>query len=233
MSAIHVLDHGLIDLQSSTDQGMNLDNLVSECARVADGSKESRTEEQDQKLLTYMLKNGHTSPFEHVSFTFYVKAPIFVLRQWQRHRTWSFNETSGRYKELPTEFYIPKIEDVGVQDTKNHQSRDRTKYNDSARDFCRRLEQLSIWNATDYKHALDIGIPRELARLMLPTNLYTDMYATVDLHNLLKFISMREDEHAQYEIQCYAVALRCLIEPLVPRTIKAAEDAGILKKMLT
>lgn len=211
-----VLDHGKIELIDS----MGNDLSISNAARVL---KEEWRELEDPKLIKYMLKHGHTSPFEHVTFTFYVKAPIFVIRQWHRHRTWSFNEVSGRYKELPEEFYVPDLTKIGVQSGTNHQSRDM-KDNELADRIREDLHVLQAVAFDNYKNLLEHGCPRELARIVLPLGTYTEMYATVDLHNLLHFLKLRDDEHAQYEIQVYAQAIKDLIRPVVPVTLDIWEN---------
>lgn len=214
-----VLDHGKIELIDS----MGNDLSISNAARVL---KEEWRELEDPRLIKYMLKHGHTSPFEHVTFTFYVKAPIFVIRQWHRHRTWSFNEVSGRYKELPEEFYVPDLTKIGVQSDTNHQSRDM-KDNELADRIREDLHVLQAVTFDNYKNLLEHGCPRELARIVLPLGTYTEMYATVDLHNLLHFLKLRDDEHAQYEIQVYAQAIKDLIRPVVPVTLDIWENLNV------
>lgn len=206
-----VLDHGCIELIDSTGN----DARVAASARVI--ADPPWREVEDPKLIRYMFENDHTSPFEHVTFTFYVKAPIFVLRQWHRHRTWSYNEISARYKELPAEWYVPAPEQLGVQSSSNHQSRvisgAATEY-DRAR--CREIDGACRLAFEIYQRLLKESVPRELARGILPLNTYSEMYATVDLHNLLHFLRLRCDEHAQYEIRVYAEAILELIKPIVP-----------------
>lgn len=223
--SIDVLDHGKVCLLES----MGDDYTISRAARVVRPDNEDpRAMGADEKLLTYMLDNGHTSPFEHVTFNWYVKLPIFVTRQWHRHRTWSYNEISGRYRELDPEFYIPKPETIGAQSAKNHQSRDITKISDRdlevRRTQCLMVESYCRQQFYRYQDLIASGWPRELARILLPLNTYTEMTATVNLHNLLKFLEQRMDGHAQWEIRQYARVLYSLIYKVVPLTCDIWRD---------
>lgn len=217
---IKLLDHGEIELVDH----MGDDSSVVRSARVSHAANMKTGEDSaaDSKLVGYLYRNGHTSPFEHVIFTFRVKAPIFVFRQWHRHRTWSFNEVSARYTELPEEFYTPALDQIGMQDVKNHQSRtgENNPFSEAIRGRMRAAGRKAFM---DYKVLLDQGCPRELARTVLPVATYSEMYATIDLHNLLKFISERTADGAQYEIQVYANAMRKIITPLVPAAMAAWE----------
>lgn len=180
---------------------------------------------KDEKLVNYMLSHRppHSSPFEAMTFTFEVKAPIFVIRQWHRHRTWSYNEVSARYTELPEEFYCPTPSWIGVQSVTNKQQRvfEEGEPNPTQKDAALLIRGICETSFAAYKTLLGQGVPRELARGVLPLNTYTRMFCTVDLWNLLHFITLRDHEHAQVEIRVYAQALKSLIAPLVPHTIKA------------
>jgi thymidylate synthase (FAD) len=171
----------------------------------------------DAKLIMYLLKNQHTSPFEHVTFTFEVKAPIFVFRQWHRHRTWSFSEISARYSELPEEFYVPALDQITTQSTSNKQQRTHEQHSEAAM-----IAQIIDGQCADafvaYHRLLGMGCPRELARGVLPVNTYSRMFATIDLHNLLGFLRLRDHGHAQFEVRVYAQAMRDLIKSIVPVT---------------
>lgn len=178
--------------------------------------------EKDEKLLRYLLVNRHTSPFEHVQLSFEVSAPIFVFRQWHRHRTWSYNEISARYTELPEHFYVPSIEDIGVQHKSNKQMRESVAL-EEAQEMERRIEVAEYSAACSqafqqYKKLILAGWPRELARAVLPVSTFTRMVATVDLHNLMGFLRLRLHEHAQKEIQEYAVAMLSLMSIVAPLT---------------
>jgi thymidylate synthase (FAD) len=212
---IKVLDHGFVRLVDAMGDDMS----VVRAARVSYDA-EPRGDGSDAKLIQYLMKNNHTSPFEAVQFTFEVKAPIFVFRQWHRHRTWSYNEVSARYTELPGEFYVPEPDHITTQSTDNKQMRttERHPYAESLRQCIARSCEMST---EYYKGLLAQGCPRELARGVLPVNTYSRMFATVDLHNLLHFLRLRMHGHAQHEIKVYAVAMLNLIEPIVPECANA------------
>lgn len=212
---IKVLDHGHVRLVD----WMGDDLSIVRAARVSYNA-EPRNDGSDEKLVRYLLKNGHTSPFEHVTFTFDVKAPIFVFRQWHRHRTWSFNEVSARYTELPEEFYIPEPEKVGLQGTGNKQVRVLDE-NQQAGAIISLMRQHHEEAFIVYRSLLAAGAAREIARCVLPLATYSHMFATIDLHNLFHFLRLRLHPHAQYEIRVYAEAMRDLIEPHVPVALRA------------
>jgi thymidylate synthase (FAD) len=218
MNKIKVLNHGLVRLVDH----MGSDLSIVRSARVSYDAewRAGADEGKDAKLIDYLVKNHHTSPLECVQFTFEVKAPIFVLRQWHRHRTWSFNEVSARYSELPEEFYIPEVSQITTQSANNKQMR-----TDKEHPLSVHIQQ-TILSAGEgafatYHALLAEGCPRELARGVLPVNTYSHMFATVDLHNLANFLRLRLHEHAQYEIRVYAQAMLELIEPIVPVAVAA------------
>lgn len=215
---IKLLNHGHVRLVES----MGSDLSIVRNARVSYDAewRAGEDEGKDEKLIAYLLKNKHTSPFESVTFTFDVKAPIFVFRQWHRHRTWSFNEISARYAELPEEFYVPEIQHITQQSTSNKQMRTAEQH-PRAESISKIIKIACASSFTSYKALILDGCPRELARGVLPVNTYSHMFATVDLHNLLHFLKLRLHEHAQYEIRVYAEALLSLIESIVPVTVKA------------
>ena len=216
-----VLDHGLVRLVDS----MGSDLSVSRAARV---SFDAPARPEDEKLINYLWKNHHTTPFESVTFTFEVMAPIFVFRQWHRHRTQSYNELSARYRELPETYYLPKPDKVGVQSTNNKQGKetgdhlpsillvDRQTQIDKIDAHCKAAFAL-------YRDLLQDGWPRELARMVLPLNTYSHMFVTMNLLNLLKFLTLRVDPHAQEEIRVYAEAMVELARGVVPVCIDAWE----------
>lgn len=221
MTTVTELDHGWVSLVDH----MGTDEAVVANARqsyTADPRAEGRTAEQNQKLISYLMRNRHTSPFEAVTFTFGVSCPIFVARQWMRHRTWSYNEISARYTQLPDKFYLPKPEQVGVQHASNKQMRTVDgEPTTAAEEFVLRLGAHSNYAYQEYQRALDAGIPRELARCFLPLNTYTQFSGTVNLHNLFHFLRLRLHEHAQYEVRVYAQAIVELIYPIVPMCTEA------------
>ncbi len=210
---IDVLDHGFVRLVDH----MGGDLSIVRAARVSYDAawRAGEDEGKDAKLIGYLLKNRHTSPFEAVTFTFEVKAPIFVFRQWHRHRTWSFNEVSARYAELPEEFYVPAVEQITTQSTSNKQMR-TTEQHPEAAAWSEIIRIRCADSFRQYRSMLADGVPRELARAILPLGTYSHMFATVDLHNLFHFLQLRLHEHAQYEIRVYAEAMLTLIEPIVP-----------------
>jgi thymidylate synthase (FAD) len=209
---INVLDHGFVRLVDS----MGSDLSISRAARV---SYDAPPREEDDKLIGYLMRNRHTSPFESVSFTFEVMAPMFVLRQWHRHRSWSYNELSARYQELPEVFYVPDIEQITTQSTDNKQMRTNEMHPNS-RHIAMMIREENEKSFAMYKHLIGMGTPRELARSILPVGTYSHMFASVDLHNLFHFMRLRLHEHAQYEIRVYAEAMLELIEPIVPLAVK-------------
>lgn len=222
MSEIKLLDHGFIRLVDS----MGNDEAIVRNARVsyAANEKTGQNPEGDAKLINYLYRNGHNTPFESVEFQFHVKAPIFVFRQWHRHRTWSYNEVSARYTELPEEFYVPSPETIGKQSKDNKQMRVMDDTNWNAVTYAMKV---CNENAFDhYKKYIEVGVPRELARSVLPVATYSEMFAKVDLSNLFKFLHERLHEHSQYEIRVYAAAILELITPIVPEAVKAFEKHG-------
>ena len=218
---ISVLDHGLVRLVDS----MGSDLSVVRAARVSHDAawRAGENEASDTKLINYLWRNKHTTPFESVSFTFEIIAPIFVLRQWHRHRTWSYNELSARYRELPETFYTPAEHYIGTQSQTNKQGRDLSSSHGNATN----LEQYRHTCARafeTYRGLLADGWPREIARAVLPVATYSHMFATVNLLNLLKFLALRCDSHAQFEIRVYADAMRMLAYEVVPVCLTAWEN---------
>lgn len=221
---IPVLDHGYVRLVDY----MGSDLSIVRAARVSYNADWRAGDDtgSDSRLIRYLIKNGHTSPFEHVIFTFEVKAPIFVFRQWHRHRTWSFNEVSARYSELPEEFYTPRPEDIGVQSKNNKQARDLGA-DLSDEDYNQLLSEVAYYEKdcrrafASYRWLLERGWPRELARCTLPLSTYSKMFATIDLHNLFHFLELRLHEHSQFEIRDYAEAILELVDDAVPVAIDA------------
>ena len=224
---IDVLDHGFVRLVDS----MGSDLSIVRAARVSYDAAWRAGEDtgSDARLIRYLWKNHHTSPFEAVTLTFEVKAPIFVLRQWHRHRTWSFNELSARYRELPEEFYVPKPEHIGVQSASSKQARDLASMTEAdteaAEVEAEVIRRACVHAFLIYRGLLERNVPRELARSVLPVATYSHMFATVDLLNLMKFLTLRCHAHAQMEIRAYAEAMLELIRPIVPVAVAAWEEA--------
>jgi thymidylate synthase (FAD) len=207
--AIKVLDHGHVRLIES----MGTDLSIVRNARVSYDAhwRAGEDEGSDKRLLKYLIANGHTSPFESAAFTFDIKCPIFVARQWHRHRTWSYNEVSARYKELPAEFYVPEVENITTQSTDNKQMRTEVQHPDA--EYLREHIEKTCKHAFEvYVGLLENNCPRELARGVLPMNTYTHFFGTVNLHNLFRFLELRLHPHAQWEIRQYAMAILRIIQ---------------------
>lgn len=231
---IKVLDHGYVRLVD----WMGSDSRICEAARISYKSP-SKGVEQDKKLLEYLWKNKHTSPFEMVKITLNIKMPIFIMRQYVRHRMQNLNEVSARYTELPNEFYIPKK--WRAQDTKNKQGSTAKEdwdkvgfdvpYADKKGSFFLNMSRNEAMEQSlrarckecyeTYELMLACGVAREMARIVLPVNIYTEIYACWDLKNLLHFITLRDDSHAQAEIQEYSRAIREICNELFPITMAA------------
>lgn len=220
MEKIDVLDHGFVRLIDS----MGSDLAISRAARV---SYDSPPRAEDAKLIDYLWKNKHTTPFEAVTITFEVKAPIFVFRQWHRHRTWSYNELSARYRELPEEYYLPAPEMIGKQSTSNKQMRVETEVTDNHKVIVAIIDGQAKQAFKAYRELLSYECPREIARSVLPVTTYSHMFCTVDLLNLFRFLTLRTHEHAQYEIRVYAEAMLQLIEPIVPQAVAAFKKYNV------
>jgi thymidylate synthase (FAD) len=180
---------------------------------------------EDRNLIRYLMRHHHTTPFEMVEFKFHCKMPIFVARQWIRHRTASVNEYSLRYSRAIDEFYLPEISSLQMQSTQNRQGRSSatvpTELQTQVLEILKRGVTQS-WQ--DYEALEQAGLARELARINLPLSLYTEWYWKIDLHNLLHFLSLRLEEHAQYEIRVYAGAMAKITQTVVPITWEAYEN---------
>lgn len=212
---IELLHHGHVRLVEC----MGSDLSVVRSARISYAA-EWRSDDSDAKLIDYLARNHHTSPFECVQFTFDVKAPIFVARQWMRHRTGKYNEVSGRYSVLPQEFYVPEASQITQQSTSNKQMRTDQEH-PRAFEIQDDISHQCMKAFETYRKLIAIGTPRELARGVLPLNTFTHFFYTVDLHNLSHFLRLRLHEHSQYEIRVYAQAMLELIEPIVPVSVAA------------
>jgi thymidylate synthase (FAD) len=239
-NTIDLLDHGFVRLVSymqaaSENPGWTADLEVVRNARASYDAdwRTGEDEGKDANLINRMARDHHSSPFESMVFTFEVKAPIFVVRQWHRHRTWSYNEVSARYAELPEEFYVPTADLIGKQSASNKQMRDMleglTNEELRAREEEIQWVQEHCHSAFELYHKLIArGWPRELARTVLPFATYTRMFATVDLHNLFHFLRLRLHLHAQYEIRVYAEALLKIIEQICPVSVAAFKKHSLV-----
>ena len=216
-----VLDNGfvrLVDHMPTSD----LDAAIVQAARVSYGGG-TRTARGDRGLIRYLLRHWHTTPFEMVEFKFHIKCPIYIARQWLRHRTASVNELSARYSVVPTDFYEPDI--------LRGQSEINKQCSLGNLDISEEIKLKIGENLNDsfdlYNTLLENGVCREQARGVLPQSTYTEFYWKMNLHNLMHFLHLRMDEHAQYEIREYASAIYELIKPLVPVTMEAFNDFRI------
>jgi thymidylate synthase (FAD) len=218
-ATIRVLDHGLVRLVDV----MGSDAAIVQAARVSYGEG-TKTVREDARLIDYLVRNQHTTPLEMVVFKFHVRAPLFVARQWLRHRMASVNEVSGRYSVLKDVFYQPEPGRIQGQDPVNRQGSGEALPPEVAQEAIAALAMQNAEAYAAYDGLLEAGVARELARLVLPLSLYTEWYWRIDLHNLLRFISLRIDAHAQQEIQVYAQALLDLITPHVPAAVAAWEE---------
>jgi len=223
-----VLDHGYVNLE----RYMASDLIVVQNARqsFSEGWRAGENEGSDARLIRHLMRESHSVPFQHCIFSFSVVIPIFVERQWRKHRTWVFtqvSEHSARYRELPELFYLPTPETLGVQSKNNKQARnlDAVSPTWAASQIECMQEQCAAAFET-YRDLLAMDVPRELARCVLPLNTYTYLSMTVDLWNLLHFLDLRTHEHAQYEIVQYANAIINLIAPVVPVTMAAWKECA-------
>ncbi len=207
-----VLDKGLIRLVDF----IGGDNAVVQSARVSFG-KGSKGEEKDKLLIDYLMQHGHHTPFEHSVFKFHVKCPIFVARQWFRHRWSSYNEISGRYTEMKYEFYRPAA--WRTQKDKDY------RYSDiedgSAAEFSGKLDEIYEKVYSLYKEFIERGVAKELARIILPLSLYTQFYWTVNTRSLINFLKLRTDAHAQHEIRIYAEKINEIFKAKMPWSFEA------------
>ncbi|MCH7792925.1 MAG: FAD-dependent thymidylate synthase [Planctomycetes bacterium] len=243
---IRVLDHGFIALLDAmprlVPEGQTADAAIVQAARVSYGQGTKKVSE-DRGLIRFLMRHRHTTPFEMIEFKFHVAVPIFIARQWIRHRTANVNEYSGRYSIMPDTFYRPTADAVRKQSAGNRQGGAQTFGAKGAKapgheaapeiegpdesmtaqaflDFLDKAES----NYPEYLSLTERGVSRELARIGLPLSLYTQWYWKCDLHNILGFLSLRMDSHSQLEIRAYAQAMHDLIEPIVPVAMEAWRD---------
>jgi len=192
------------------------DDRVVQSARVSYGAG-TKSYREDAGLIDYLLRNHHTSPFEQVILTFHVKLPIFVARQWIRHRTARLNEVSGRYSVMKDDFYVPEPDDIALQSENNKQGRSSEAVDPAVAENIRAAltnDQKAAY--ASYQSLIDEGLTRELSRINLPLSLYTEWYWQIDLHNLFHFLRLRLDPHAQKEIRLYAEVLFDLAKKVAP-----------------
>ena len=207
---------GLID-------SLGTESTIVNAARVSFGKLKNTMDERDVKLLEYLIENRHTSPLEHIVFTFSIHCPLFIRGQWHRHRTWSYNEISRRYTEIDMEFYTPEV--LRRQAESNRQA----SYCDPDFNPAELRDAIAAHNRQSfelYEKLLASGVCREQARGVLPQNMMVTFWGTVDLSNLLHFLNLRDSDHAQAEIKEYAQAIKKLIKPIVPNVAAYFEKKG-------
>jgi len=229
--AIPVLDHGFIRVVDY----MGDDAAVVQSARVSYG-RGTKAANEDRGLIRYLMRHRHSTPFEMCEIKYHIKLPIFIARQWIRHRTANVNEYSARYSVLDREFYVPQPEQLAAQSSDNRQGRGavlqgaeaervlRLLRDDATQTYDHYLEMLNEDEAGEPLDAARSGLARELARMNLTLNTYTQWYWKTDLHNLLHFLSLRADGHAQYEIRVYAEAMLKTVQAWVPHCYEAFAD---------
>lgn len=226
---LQVHDHGHIILMDF----MGDDHAICEAARTA-YQKGTVSVSDDRTLIRYLMRNKHTSPFECCYLKFHIKLPIFVERQWARHRTAGWNEVSARYSELPEEYFVPDASSIRAQSTVNKQGRDGELDQSVVDSFVQHASSNAAAEFVEYHRRLESGVARELARINLPLSTYTEKVWWINLHNLLHFLALRMDSHAQLEIRQYATIIgEQIVRPLFPLVWEAFEDYRLQAMTLT
>lgn len=202
---------------------LGTETTIVNAARVSFGKLKSEMDDRDVGLLKYLIENRHTSPLEHIVFTFSIHCPLFIRGQWHRHRTWSYNEISRRYTEIDLEFYTPSM--IRSQAETNRQASLEAEVAD-AKEIQEMIAKQNRDSLALYNQLLEKGVCREQARGVLPQNMMVTFWGTVDLNNLLHFLSLRDSEHAQWEIRQYAQAIKQLIKPIIPHVAEYYESKG-------
>jgi len=216
---VPVLNAGFVGLVDH----MGDDSSIVQAARVSYG-KGTKKVSEDRGLIRYLVRHSHTTPLEMVEFKFHCKMPIFVARQWIRHRTASVNEYSGRYSEMSEDMFVPELNTIQKQSSNNKQGRDGEFPRVEKSLIKSYIEQSNDTDQQIYKELLNSGLSKEMARGVLSVNNYTEWYWKIDLHNLFHFLKLRLDAHAQYEIRVFAEAMFDLIKPIVPIACEAFND---------
>jgi thymidylate synthase (FAD) len=220
--AIAVLDHGFVRL----DDAMASDLSVVNAARVSFGRRKETMDESDEGLVRFLMRDRHGTPFEHNAFRFHIRAPIFVVREWMRHRVGSFNEFSMRYAKATDDFYVPEAEDVRTQIGKPGAYSFEPVEAELAEETREALEAVYEQAFATYERLVEAGVARELARSVLPVGAYTEFYWTVNARALMNFVSLRAHETAQREIRRYAEAVETFLAEKMPVTHAAFVAAG-------
>ena len=225
---IKCLDHGYVRLldcmpRNIEDAEESADYTISEAARCS-YQRGTKSIADDKTLIRYLMRHNHTSPFEMIEFKFKMKMPIFTARQFIRTRTANVNELSGRYSEMPEEYYVPDVTNIRMQSTINTQGSEGIMSEEVSDAVVEAIRDISSGDFDLYHDLLENGVVREQSRMVLPLSTYTEWYWKIDLKNLLHFLNLRCDSHAQQEIRVYGEAILNLIKPIVPWTIAAWED---------
>ena len=220
--AIAVLDHGFVRL----DDAMASDLSVVNSARVSFGRRKEEMDESDEGLVRFLMRDRHGTPFEHNAFRFHIRAPIFVVREWMRHRVGSFNEFSMRYAKATSDFYVPETEDVRSQVGKPGAYSFEPVDPELAEQTREELQAVYDQAFETYERLVELGVARELARSVMPVGAYTEFYWTVNARALMNFVSLRAAETAQREIRRYAEAVEVFLAEKMPVTHAAFIGAG-------
>ena len=215
--AVSVLDHGFVRL----DGAMADDLSVANSARVSFGRRKEELDDSDRGLITFLMRERHGTPFEHNAFRFHIRCPIFVAREWFRHRVGSFNEFSMRYARATDDFYVPRAEDVRTQVGKPGAYSFEPVEPELAEETRERLREIYDTAYAAYEELVERGVARELARAVLPVGAYTEFYWTVNARSLMNFLSLRAAEAAQREIRLYAEACETFLASKMPVTYEA------------
>ena len=215
--AIAVLDHGFVRL----DDAMASDLSVANSARVSFGRRKEEMDESDEGLIRFLMRDRHGTPFEHNAFRFHIRAPIFVVREWMRHRVGSFNEFSMRYAKATSDFYVPEVDDVRSQVGKPGAYSFEPVDAELAEQTREELQAVYEQAFETYERLVELGVARELARSVMPVGAYTEFYWTVNARALMNFVSLRAAETAQREIRRYAEAVETFLAERMPVTHRA------------
>jgi thymidylate synthase (FAD) len=221
-ASIDVLDHGFVRLDAVVADDLSVVNA----ARVSFGARVDTMDERNAGLVRFLMRERHGTPFEHNFFRFHIKAPLFVTREWQRHRVGSFNERSGRYSELPDEFYVPAAEDVRTQVGKPGAYTFEPLAAELAEQVRADIEASYAESYRRYQEMLAADVAKEVARTVLPVGLYTEFYWSVNARSLMNFLSLRNAPTAQHEIRLYAAAAERHFERAMPVTHAAFVAQG-------
>lgn len=219
LERIDVLDHGFVRVVDK----MGTDSAIVQAARISYGQG-TKQKSEDRSLIRYLMRHKHTSPFEMCEIKLHLKMPIFVARQWIRHRMANINEYSARYSVMPDEFYIPQEKDIALQSISNKQGRGEKISLQAATEIKNLLKEQSSLAYQAYEKMLEQGVARELARVILPQNIYTQFYWKCDLRNLLHLIALRSHHTSQFEIREYSNAIEEIVKEWVPYTYEAFVD---------